>query len=465
MNRRIDRRSFVAWPFRGVSHKPLLDLLGECWLRNEIEAASSALDETSTRSLISSKNFGQFLKSQDHVLIREQSRGLRIDQQFRGWQPYWDVTSAALTDVGRLEGFAGNSFQSRLRDVRSSQAAMFELLITAGYCRSSWGRVKWTDGDASQRPGAGEFRAQHGNEAVFVECKAKAKYTTAGYCRSSWEVKWTDGDASQAGEFRAQHGNEAVFVECKAKAKYTERMDQMRMTQRQVSDALVKRLRELKLNYLIRFELLRVLRKPDYQELVRFAARLANSGTHRCSLYHDAILIHAIKLCNPGEAISQKVVASLVPRGDSRHEWSTVFHNQSKEEFLRGRDRLADDGEGYVFPEYTDPIALRFSSPEDVEGRLRGIYNAISSARRQLPSGEKGVIYIDAAIDDYQPQEQVFRRLHELIDGWLANCGSPTTVFETAAFVRSAISPCVALTPVAIGLCRRAAQSREPRSG
>ena len=376
MNRRIDRRSFVAWPFRGVSHKPLLDLLGECWLRNEIEAASSALDETSTRSLISSKNFGQFLKSQDHVLIREQSRGLRIDQQFRGWQPYWDVTSAALTDVGRLESFAGNSFQSRLRDVRSSQAAMFELLITAGYCRSSW------------------------------------------------DVKWTDGDASQAGEFRAQHGNEAVFVECKAKAKYTERMDQMRMTQRQVSDALVKRLRELKLNYLIRFELLSVLRKPDYQELVRFAARLANSGTHRCSLYHDAILIHAIKLCNPGEAISQKVVASLVPRGDSRHEWSTVFHNQSKEEFLRGRDRLADDGEGYVFPEYTDPIALRFSSPEDVEGRLRGIYNAISSARRQLPSGEKGVIYIDAAIDDYQPQEQVFRRLHELIDGWLANCGS-----------------------------------------
>lgn len=140
-------------------------------------------------------------------------------------------------------------------------------------------------------------------------------------------------------------------------------------------------------------------------------------------MYRDAILIHAIKLCGPGEAIPKDIIESLVPRGDPRHEWSTIFHTQRTEEFIRRHGGLAEDGKEYAFSEYKDPIALRFSSPEDVEGRLRGINNSITSARRQLPAGQKGVIYIDAAIDDFEPQEMVYRRLSELIDGWIANSG------------------------------------------
>lgn len=194
MNRRIDRRSFVACPFNGVSHRPLLDLIGESWLHKELKTLSSALAEKTKRYPFSSKHFRRFLQTNDHVLIREVARPTQEDDQFPGWKPFWDATSAAVEHVEGLDGFARKSMQARLRDVQSSRAAAFELLIAAGYCRSSW------------------------------------------------DVKWTDAGESRAGEFRAQHGDEVVFVECKAKDEFTERMNQLRLLQRQVSDRLIHRL-------------------------------------------------------------------------------------------------------------------------------------------------------------------------------------------------------------------------------
>ena len=87
MTRRIDRRSFVAWPFRGVSHRPLLDLVDESWLCNEVEVLSNSLDRIASRSLVSSKTFGRLLESEEHLLLREITRGVRIDDQFPGWTP------------------------------------------------------------------------------------------------------------------------------------------------------------------------------------------------------------------------------------------------------------------------------------------------------------------------------------------------------------------------------------------
>jgi len=92
------------------------------------------------------------------------------------------------------------------------------------------------------------------------------------------------------------------------------------------------------------------------------------------------------------------------------------------------------DGSGNVYPfeTYTDPIVLRFSCSEDIDGRVRGIYNAINSARRQLPRGKKGFIYIDAGIDDHEAQEDIYGELDHVIDDWISKCGTRVKGFIIA---------------------------------
>ena len=344
MTLRINRRSFVAWPFRGVSHRPLLDLVDESWLRNEVEVLSDSVDRIASRSLVSSKNFGRFLESKEHLLLREVTKSVRIDDPFPGWTPYWDATSAALAEVGQLAEFPKNSFRARTRDVRSCRGAVFELLIAAGYARSTW------------------------------------------------NIQWTDSAASRSGEFVSQKGKEVVFVECKAKEEYTEQTNQMRSIQRQVSDGLSQALRKHGLNVLVKFEMVEYTGRPNYRDLIDFTVNLAKSGSHRTGLYRNAIRVEVLKLCDLGESIPRQLIAELAPRDDPRHEWGAVFHTQSTDRLSAELDRLEVSGSVYPFATYTDPIVLRFSSSEDVVGRVRGIYNSINSARRQLPRGRR-VLY------------------------------------------------------------------------
>ena len=384
MTRRIDRRSFVAWPFRGVSHRPLLDLVDESWLCNEVEVLSNSLDRIASRSLVSSKTFGRLLESEEHLLLREITRGVRIDDQFPGWTPYWDATSGAIAEVGHLADFPRNSFRSRMRDVRSCRGAVFELVIAAGYSRSSW------------------------------------------------NIQWTDTAASRAGEFLSRKGKDAVFVECKAKEGYTQRTNQMRSIQRQVSDGLSKVLKKHGLNVLVKFEMIEYIRNPNYRELITFTVKLARTGSHRTGLYRGAIRVEVLKLCDSGESIPRQLIADLAPRIDPRHEWGAVFHTQKTNRLSADLDRLGDSDNIYPFEHYTDPIVLRFSSSEDIDGRVRGIYNAINTARRQLPRGKKGFIYVDAGIDDYEAQEDIYSELSHVLDDWITNCGTRVKGFVVA---------------------------------
>ena len=142
----------------------------------------------------------------------------------------------------------------------------------------------------------------------------------------------------------------------------------MRNIQRQVSDGLSKALRKHGLNVLVRFEMTEYIRNLNYRELINLTVKLAKAGSHRTSLYRDAIRVEVLKLCELVESIPRQLIADLAPRDDPRHEWGTVFHTQRTNQLSADLARFDGSGNVYPFETYTDPIVLRFSSSEDIDG-------------------------------------------------------------------------------------------------
>lgn len=246
----------------------------------------------------------------------------------------------------------------------------------------------------------------------------------AAYARAGFRLEWTDLGRGRAGEFRVDGNNQSVFVECKKKREHTELVEFADTLLRQVATPLVRLLSKGNLNYFVRFEARRRITGMNFGDLIEYAAAQARSADRAESMYQDGVQVHTERICEQGQTVTGDLIRGLAKQHVPRHEWGIIRSTQTRREV----DEIVRSGQLAAgrprIEAYTDPIVVRVSAPEDVQGKLRGVENAIEQARKQLPQGTSGVIYVDAGVADYQAQEQVFAKAQSKIAEWHRSAGS-----------------------------------------